>query len=138
MKLKVVLDEGAYMPEKAHSTDAGFDLRIPMDCKVCAGHSILVPTGVHIEIPEGYVGMIKSKSGLNSKYGLVNEGVIDANYTGQIFVKMYNHSNIDYPFKRGDKLTQLVILPIPFVELELAAELEETERGEGGLGSTGK
>lgn len=106
------------MPTKAHKTDAGFDLYTQKSVYVEADSYVTVDTGVHIEIPEGYVGMIKSKSGLNIKHNLTAEGVIDAGYTGSIAVKLYNHSNIPYEFKAGDKLTQLVILPIPEVELE--------------------
>ena len=143
MEIKVVLDKGAQMPKKAHTADAGFDLFVPHHFDnqricVCGGNHIVIDTGVHLAIPEGYVGMIKSKSGLNVKYNLVGEGVIDAGYTGSIKVKLYNHGREDYYFKQGDKLTQIVILPIPEVELKLADSLDETERGDGGFGSTGK
>ena len=136
MKLKVVLDEGAKMPTKAHDTDAGFDLYCPKEVPFLK--EAIIDTGVHIEIPKGYVGMIKSKSGLNVKHGIVCEGVIDAGYTGSMVVKAYNHSDKEYVFKAGDKLTQLVILPIPDVELEQVDSLEDTERGSNGFGSSGK
>lgn len=139
--MNVMLDKGAYMPEKAHCTDAGFDLRTPIDITVKGGNHAFIDTGVHIEIPAGYVGMIKSKSGLNCKHNLVTEGVIDAGYTGSIGVKIYNHGREDYTFKAGDKITQLVIIPIPFLsnnDLEIVEVLEETERGDNGYGSTGK
>lgn len=142
-KIKVVLDEGAYMPTKAHDTDAGFDLRTPIDFEVPAmvenkSGMATVDTGVHIELPKGTVGMIKSKSGLNVKHSLIAEGVIDVGYTGSICVKMYNLSDKPYKFKKGDKITQLVIMPIVEKELELVESLEDTERGNGGFGSTGK
>ena len=95
-------------------------------------------TGVHVEIPEGFVGFIKSKSGLNVKKNLQAEGVIDAGYTGPIVVKVYNHGDEDVSISAGDKLTQLVILPVALPELELAESLTETERGAGGFGSTGR
>ena len=82
--------------------------------------------------------MLKSKSGLNVKFGIVSEGVIDAGYTGSIVVKLYNHSGYDYRVKRGDKISQLVILPIITPELEEVKELEQTSRGSGGFGSTGR
>ena len=138
MKLKVVLDEGAYMPEKAHTADAGFDLRTPSRVVIPAGYAGIVPTGVHIEIPFGYVGFLKSKSGLNVKDGILCEGVIDSGYTGSIVAKLYNHGNKERVFEKGDKITQIVILPIPEIEMELADRLENTERGNGGFGSSGR
>ena len=154
-KIKIVLDNGAYMPEKAHDTDAGFDLRAPFDFYVPNAECLYIPTsysfenyakagmatvdtGVHIQLPKGTVGMIKSKSGLNVKHSLITEGVIDAGYIGSIVVKIYNLSDKPYHFKKGDKITQLVIMPIVENELEQVDSLEETERGDGGFGSTGK
>ena len=138
MKTKIKLDSGAYMPERAHSTDAGYDIRVPKSFFVPAYSSAVIDTGVHIEIPAGNVGMLKSKSGLNVKHNITSEGVIDAGYTGSIVVKLYNHGQGTYEVKKGDKISQLVIMPIITPELELAAELEETERGRGGFGSTGR
>ncbi len=94
--------------------------------------------GVHIEIPYGAVGFIKSKSELNVKHGITSEGVIDCGYTGSIRVKLYNNSGTDYEVKAGDKISQLVILPVVLAEVELTDSLEDTERGDGGFGSTGK
>lgn len=143
MKIKVVLGKGAKMPAKAHEADAGFDLYAPADFVVnpaMHGHagSAIINTGVHIQIPEGYVGFLKSKSGLNVKHGITGEGVIDSGYTGNIVVKLYNHSTEEYRISVGDKITQLVILPIPEVELVQVQELPATERGSNGFGSSGK
>ena len=138
MKLSVVLDEGAIMPTRAHEDDAGLDLYSQENQIVSAKEAGYFDTGVHIEIPKGFVGMLKSKSGLNVRYGIVSEGVIDAGYTGSIVVKLYNHSGRDYRVKRGDKISQLVILPIITPELEEVKELEKTSRGSGGFGSTGR
>ena len=138
MKLRVVLDEGARMPLRAHPFDAGMDLFSRTDTLIPARGSAVFDTGVHVEIPEGFVGFIKSKSGLNVKKNLQAEGVIDAGYTGPIVVKVYNHGDEDVRIKAGDKLTQLVILPVALPELELAESLTETERGAGGFGSTGR
>jgi dUTP pyrophosphatase len=144
---KVKLDEGTMLPTRAHDTDAGYDLYAREDFKVphakvfgyraeigCAVHD----TGVHIEIPKGYVGFLKSKSGLNVRYGLTSEGVIDSGYTGSIVVKLYNHTSKPYKVKKGDKISQLVILPIATPQLKIVDSLEDTERGTGGFGSTGK
>lgn len=138
MKINVVLDDGAYMPEKAHEADAGFDLRTPGKVIIPPKSARIIPTGVHVEIPFGYVGFLKSKSGLNVKNGILCEGVIDSGYTGSIVVKLYNHGREEKVFEKGDKITQIVILPIPDVEMELVDRLENTERGNGGFGSSGR
>lgn len=136
--MKIKLDAGAKKPTRAHTTDAGLDIYAKEEQVVPAKESAIFDTGVHIEIPEGYAGFLKSKSGLNVRYGITSEGVIDCGYTGSICVKLYNNSGYDYTVKAGDKISQLVILPIVTPELELVEELEETERGTGGFGSTGR
>ena len=138
VKVKVKLEPGAYLPEYAHEADAGMDLRSPRDVYIMPNSSRTIDTGVHIAIPPGMVGMLKSKSGLNVKHGLLNTGVIDSGYTGSIVVKLYNHTYSTYFVKQGDKISQLVILPVIHAQLELVDELEETERGDHGFGSTGK
>lgn len=137
-KLRVRLDEGAYLPQRAHPTDAGLDLRTPVDAYVRAGGSTVIDTGVHIQLPHGTVGMLKSKSGLNVKDGIVSEGVIDEGYTGTILVKLYNHGTEAKQFSRGDKITQLVVLPVLYVKVEQAEEIQGGDRGDGGFGSTGR
>ena len=137
MKLKVKLDPGAMMPTRAHDTDAGLDLYSMYRRSVPPHGSVCFDTGVHIEIPAGYVGMVKSKSGLNVKHGITSEGVIDAGYTGSIMVKLYNHSGCAVEIERGQKISQLVLMPIITPELEEVDSLEATERGNGGFGSTG-
>ena len=136
--MKVMLDDGAYMPERAHEDDAGYDIKSPQDGYIPAHSSWTVDTGVHVQIPKGQAGFLKSKSGLNVKFGITSEGVIDSGYTGSITVKLYNHSDYPYGFKAGDKITQLVILPIETPELELADWFEDTDRGDRGFGSSGK
>lgn len=138
--MKVMLDKGAYMPERAHELDAGYDLRMPdglPEVTLYGGSAVIIDTGVHMAIPQGYVGFIKSKSGLNVKNDLTATGVVDAGYTGSIVVKLYNHGRYIKKFNSGDKLTQIVILPISTPDLELVDSLEETERGNNGFGSTG-
>lgn len=138
MQLKVVLDEGAKMPMRAHTTDAGLDVFSRQEAVIPAKGSATFDTGVHIEIPAGYVGFLKSKSGLNVKHGITSEGVIDAGYTGSMVVKMHNLSDADYLVKNGDKISQLVLLPIITPDLILADSLDESDRGENGFGSTGR
>jgi dUTP pyrophosphatase len=137
MKMKVKLDDGAFVPTRAHDLDAGLDLYAMESALILPNSSHLFDTGVHMAIPAGYVGMIKSKSGLNVKFGVTSEGVIDAGYTGSMVVKLFNHGYNSVTIQRGQKISQLVILPIITPELELVDELESTERGNNGFGSTG-
>lgn len=134
----IILDEGAKLPIKAHNSDAGFDMFSRNHAVVKAKSFELFDTGVHINIPEGYVGFLKSKSGLNCKHSIVSEGVIDAGYTGSIIVKLYNHGTTDYIINAGDKISQIVFLPIPEIKLEVVEDLKQTERGNAGFGSTGR
>jgi len=137
MKMKVVLDPGAYIPTRAHQFDAGYDIYSREDAVIFQNSSGTFDTGVHVEIPVGYVGFLKSKSGLNVKSGIQSEGVIDAGYTGSIRVKLYNHGSQAVEIKKGQKISQLVLLPIITPDLEVVDSLEATERGNGGFGSTG-
>lgn len=137
--MKIILDEGAKMPTRAHADDAGLDLYSRENRVIYPHSSATFDTGVHVEIPQWYVGMIKSKSGLNVKYGLTSEGVLDCGYTGSIRVKLYNHSSEAYTVAAGDKISQLVIMPIIAPELELVKNFgTDTERGDNGFGSTGR
>lgn len=138
MRIKIKLDVGAKKPTRAHELDAGYDIYAMEARAVPAQGSAVFDTGVHIEIPRGYVGFLKSKSGLNVKYGLVGEGVIDSGFSGSIRVKLYNNSREDYQVEAGDKISQIVLLPIITPELEIVNELGETERGAGGFGSSGR
>ena len=152
--MKIMLDEGAKMPTRAHEFDAGLDLYAPKTTSVHGskytapiynhGYGLVgvgqkvIDTGVHVEIPEGYVGLIKSKSGLMVNHGLLTDGTIDSGYTGSIRVTLFNTTCKDYVIQAGEKIAQLVIQPCVLPPLELVDELEETERGDGGFGSTGK
>lgn len=136
--VKVVLDDGGRMPTRAHETDAGYDIYSPIETIIYPGESVVVDTKVRMAIPAGYVGFLKSKSGLNVKDGIQNEGVIDSGYTGTIAVKLYNHGSYIVRIGAGQKISQLVLLPILTPDLIQVDSLEETERGNGGFGSTGK
>jgi dUTP pyrophosphatase len=133
-----MLDEDAYMPERAHETDAGADLRTPFDVPIPAHSSAVVDTGVHIELPEGTVGVLKSKSGLNVKHGITSSGVIDEGYTGSIVVKLYNNSDKNVVLTAGSKITQLLILPVFYHGFEQVDMIGGGERGDSGFGSTGR
>lgn len=138
MGIRVKLDKEAFLPERAHYEDAGWDIRTPYDFEIEAGGSATIDTGVHVEIPYSYVGMLKSKSGLNVKCGITSEGVIDCGYTGAVFAKLYNHGNKAVVFKRGDKITQLVVVPINTDTIEEVSEISGGRRGNAGFGSTGR
>ena len=148
--MRIVLDTDAIMPTRAHENDAGFDLYSREDKVVPAGGSATFDTGVHIALEKIYLfglaglkdyktaGFLKSKSGLNVKHGITGEGVIDMGYTGSIVVKLYNSSDKDYTVRKGDKISQLVILPVLTPDLERVEELKGTDRGDNGFGSTGR
>lgn len=136
--VEVALDDEARLPTRAHEHDGGLDLYSRQDAVINPGESCRFDTGVHMAIPEGFVGFIKSKSGLNVKYGIQSEGVIDSGYTGSIVVKLFNHGDLPVEIKKGQKISQLVLLPIITPILCVVKDLEKTERGNGGFGSTGK
>lgn len=136
--LKTVLDDGAIMPERAHASDAGLDIRLKDRLVLSPGERATVSTGIHVAIPEGYVGFMKPKSGLFSKRGIFVEGTIDAGYTGEICVMVENHSQTHQRFDAGDKICQLVIVPCLAAKPVEVKCLGNTERGENGFGSTGK
>ena len=136
--MKIKLDPMAWIPERAHSTDAGLDLKSPVNVTVPARGSAIIDTGVHIQLPPGTAGMLKSKSGLNVKHGITSEGVIDEGYTGSIVVKLYNHTFDDYHVSIGDKISQLVVIPVLTPEIEFVDVLNGGERGDNGFGSTGR
>ena len=136
--MRIKLDEGAIRPTRAHTTDAGMDLYAREEQFVPARGSATFDTGVHIELPEGTVGMLKSKSGLNVKHGIISEGVIDVGYTGSIVAKLYNLSDFSYRVNAGDKITQLVIMPYLAPDIEIVDELNATDRGDNGFGSSGR
>ena len=138
MNIKVVLDPEAKMPTRAHEWDAGFDLYSREDAYINPNSGGIFDTGVHLAIPEGYVGFLKSKSGLNVKHSIQSEGVIDSGYTGSIHVKLFNHGSKAVEIKKGQKISQLVILKCELPILDVVDSLEDTERGDGGFGSTGK
>ena len=157
-KIKIKLEESknAKMPTRAHATDGGLDLYAPVGFEVPSAfgstkafdgrpvpfytdHSATIDTGVCFEIPAGWVGFIKSKSGIMCKDNVVaGEGVIDSGYTGSVVVKLYNMGVKPKIFKAGDKIAQIVFLPCGLFEPEEVFELSETERGENGFGSTGR
>jgi len=137
--MRVFLDEGAYPPERAHETDAGLDIRARHGQIICSKASAVFHTGVHIDLPEGTAGLLVSKSGLYTKHDLISTGLIDEGYTGEIIVKVTNLGDFDYMIGKGDKISQLVIIPVRYESVEIVSEIWKSKgRGTGGFGSTGR
>ena len=136
--MEIMLDNGAYAPSRGHKTDAGLDLRTPKAVTVPAYGSTAIDTGVHVALPHGCAGLLVSKSGLNVNHDITSTGLIDEGYTGSIVVKLYNHGGEDHAFEAGDKITQLVVIPVVCEPLEQVSVFNATERGDNGFGSTGR
>ena len=136
--MRIMLEESAYKPSRAHDTDAGMDLRTPVAVTVPAHGSVVIDTKTHVELPQGCAGLIVSKSGLSVKHGITSTGLVDEGFTGSIIVRLYNHSDTDYAFAAGDKVTQLVVIPVCYEPVEIVDSISGGERGDSGFGSTGK
>lgn len=135
--MKVKYDQNAFPMTRAYPTDAGLDIRTPVDFTLWPGGRACIDTGIHVQIPAGYCGRITSKSGLMKNNGITSEGLIDASFRGAINAILFNHTNQIHYFKRGQKITQLVIQPCETPDLDVVDEMTETDRGENGFGSTG-
>ena len=135
--MRIAVDLGANIPTRAHKTDAGLDLYAKKGGIIFPFCRKTFDTGVHAEIPENYVGLVTSKSGMMAR-GITSRGTIDSGYTGSIKAVLFNHSFRFVRIKKHQKITQLVLLPIITPELELVDKLGETERGGNGFGSTGE
>lgn len=136
------LDPRAHAPAYGSLAAAGADLYALADAPITieAGATVLVHTGIALEIPDGYVGLIYARSGLATKRGLApanKVGVIDSDYRGEVMVALYNQSPIPQTVEHGERIAQLVIAPYLTVKFEETEALSGTERGEGGFGSTG-
>lgn len=146
MKVRIKkLNENATIPTYGTEYAAGADLYACMDEKVYIGpgETKMIGTGVAMEIPDGYVGLVFARSGLACKKGLApanKVGVIDSDYRGEIKVALHNHngSGDALAIENGERIAQIAIVPYLKADFEIAESLEETERGEGGFGSTGK
>lgn len=137
--VKIMLDEGACRPLRAHRLDAGLDLMCRERVTVPARNSVLIDTGVHVSIEPGWFGKLESRSGLMVNHGVFCPGgVIDSGYTGSIVVMLHNLSDEDYEMEQGDKCAQLVICPCAIPLMQVVPSMEQTDRGDGGFGSTGR
>ena len=140
MKVNVKkLHPEAKLPTYAHPGDAGMDFFALEKTIILPKERVVVKTGISIEIPEGYVGLLWDKSGISFKHGLKTiGGVIDAGYRGEVGIAITNISDQTYTFEAGHKIAQMLIQKVEHVELIEVTELTETARGKGGFGSTGK
>lgn len=137
--MNIYVEKGAYAPNRAHKTDAGLDIKSRETRLVKAHSSALFHTGLHVQLLQGTAGLLVSKSGLNVNHGITSTGLIDAGYTGEIMVKLYNNSDEHYLVHAGDKISQLVVIPVFYSNIHLMDSLDEnTERGDKGFGSSGK
>lgn len=137
--IPVVLDDGARLPSRAHPDDAGLDLYSREDVLIPAHGAAVFDTGVHMAIPHGYDGKVTSKSGLCVRNDIVSEaGEIDSNYRGSIRVKLRNHGDKPYLVHAGDKIAQIVVRPVSLAACRVVDALDDSDRGSGGFGSTGK
>ncbi len=132
------LDDRAKLPTKAHATDSGFDLFALEEYIIPARSHLKTRSGVAFELPPGYEMQVRSRSGLAGKGIVAFHGTVDNEYRGEVAAIMYNHTDEDYVVHRGDRLCQLVIKPVPTVNMVEADQLTETTRGTCGFGSTGR
>lgn len=136
--MRVKLDPGAYAPTRAHDTDAGLDIRATIAQTIPPRGNAIFHTGVHVELPKGTAGVLVSKSGLNVNGDITSTGLVDEQYSGEILVKLYNHGNKCITIEQGQKISQLVVIPVVYESVEVVDEIEVKGRGNNGIGSTGK
>lgn len=137
-RLLVALSKGAQPPSRESEHAAGYDLRAVEDVVVPAWERVLVPTGLKIALPPDTMGEIRSRSGLASKSGIFAfHGVLDSDYRGEVFVLLISMTDRPFEVKKGDRIAQLVVVPVVHPRVEVSERLPESVRGEGGFGSTG-
>lgn len=136
--MKIMLDHGAVCPTRAHDTDAGLDVYAMDGAYIAPYGSALFHTGVHVELPKGCAGLLVSKSGLNVAMDITSTGLIDEGYSGEIMVKLYNHGPRRAHIGKGQKISQLVIIPVRYENIEIVPQIAAGERGENGFGSSGR
>ena len=143
MKVRFIkLNEYAVAPAYGSAEAAGADLYYPgEELEIAPGETVFLKTGIAVEIPRGYMGLVFARSGLSCKRDLApanKVGVIDSDYRGEVTVALHNHGKKAQIISRGERIAQMVITPYLRVDYELAECLDSTERGDGGFGSTGK
>ncbi len=142
VEIKVLkIKENAKVPQIAHEGDAGFDVHSTERYVLKPGERAAISSGIKLEIPFGYECQVRPRSGLALKHGIsvINTpGTIDATYRGEVNIILINHGNEDYIVNEGDKVAQLIFKKLEEVNLKEVKEINQTKRGEGGFGSTGK
>ena len=143
IKVNVKLNDGASVPEYATSGAAAVDLRANVNesVTIAPGERRLIPTGLSMSIPEGYVGIVAARSGLACKKGIALSngiGVIDSDYRGEIGISLHNTSSEPFTVEKGERIAQMMFMPVCAACFCVCESLDETQRGEGGFGSTGK
>ena len=137
----LIAAEPGFEPSYAKPGDAGADLRSTVSVTIEPGQRALVPTGVRLALPLGYVGLVHPRSGLAAKHGVTvlnAPGTIDAGYRGEVQVVLINTSNEAFTIERGDRIAQLLVQSVELVRFHAVEQLPDTERGESGFGSSGK
>ena len=142
VKIKIVNKGQQPLPTYATAQSAGMDLRANIDAPITLRpmERQLIPTGLHIALPEGFEAQVRPRSGLALKHGITvlnTPGTIDADYRGELKVLLVNFSNTDFVIKAGERVAQMVIARYEKVDFEQVIELDDTERGAGGYGHTG-
>lgn len=135
--MKIKLDPWGTMPMMAHPDDGGWDLYAPEDVCIMPGEVITIKTGVHVQLPRATAGIIKNRSSMFRR-GIITDGLIDRGYTGEIGVTLINVGQYDCRIHKGDRIAQLVIVGVMRSSWELVDELDASERGDNGFGSSGK
>jgi len=139
LQTRFMVDNPKHKPFKKYHSDAGFNLFATENVIVPANSFAIISTGIKVAIPEGYVGILKSRGGMACLHGVeTGAGVIDSQFRDYITVKLYNNSDKDYTVSIDDKLTQMLIMPVVLAEWIEVESLDETERGNDKFGSTGK
>ena len=130
----------AQLPTRAHDTDAGFDLYSPIGVNISVGATVTIPTKLAISLPENTVGLIYPRSSLGTRHGIVlanTVGVIDSGYRGEIMLVVTNHGDRPYTIRSGDRVAQMIVTPYYAPDVIEVADLDASDRGTGGFGSTG-
>lgn len=136
--MKVKLEQNAKAPTRAHDTDAGLDLYAMHGGLVRAHQTATFNTGVHVELPMGTAGILMPKSGMMTHHDLLTFGIVDEGYTGEILVHIFNCGGTDYSVSPGDKISQMLIVPVLYESVEIVDSIQGGDRGENGFGSSGR
>ena len=140
IRISIAAESADSVPAYASEHAAGMDLKANSDLELAPGERVAVRTGIRVAIPSGFEGQVRPRSGLALKYGISvpnAPGTIDSDYRGEVKVILANHGSETFSIKKGDRIAQLVVCPVARVAWDVCAELPESERGEGGFGSTG-